>query len=94
MEIDINNWVNKNISIWEVNDLSDVKEVLKDFKKDYDKLLNLPVVSRSNRKETLKNFQEIEMILKEAKEEVNNGIYDPILEALSIIINKYVIIKK
>ena len=57
-------------------------------------LFALHIVSRSKLKETLDNLLDIVELLKDAENEVDNGIYDPIEEFAKIIINRYEISKK
>tara|TARA_R110002051_G_scaffold111604_1_gene184193 strand:- start:10 stop:216 length:207 start_codon:yes stop_codon:yes gene_type:complete len=52
-------------------------------------LLGINVVSNCKRDETLELLEEIMTKVKEANEEVENGIYDPMLEVAKHILNNY-----
>lgn len=58
------------------------------------KNLILSSVSNCKRNETLEHLMVIMKDFKEASEEVENGIYDPINEFAKHILNTYEIIKK
>lgn len=51
--------------------------------------LTLTDVSNCKRDETLELLEEIMTKVKEANEEVENGIYDPMLEVAKHILNNY-----
>ena len=77
----------------EIEQRKTIKKLLQD-REELKKQLALYGVGSSNRiKETIKNFKEIEIILNDAMEEVENGIYDPKEEALSKVFREYTIIK-
>ena len=58
---------------------------------EYTKSKNLILsgVSNCKRDETLELLEEIMIKVKEANEEVENGIYDPMLECAKHILNNY-----
>jgi len=56
---------------------------------DKKKQCDIHVVSNCKRDETLELLEEIMTKLKEANEEVENGIYDPMLEVAKHILNNY-----
>jgi len=53
------------------------------------KQCDIHVVSNCNRDETLELLKEIMIKVKEADSEVENGIYDPMLECAKHILNNY-----
>jgi len=57
--------------------------------KEQAELLGINVVSNCKRDETLELLEEIMIKVKEANEEVENGIYDPMLECAKHILNNY-----
>ena len=57
--------------------------------KEQAELLGIHVVSNCKRDETLELLEEIMTKVKEANEEVENGIYDPMLECSKHILNNY-----
>ena len=59
-----------------------------------DQVLRLCTVSNCKRDETLELLEEIMVKVKEANEEVENGIYDPMLECVKHILNNYKIERK
>ena len=59
--------------------------------KDIEKQFSLNVVVASKRDETLELLEEIITKIKKADSEVENGIYDPMLECAKNILNNYVI---
>ena len=67
-------------------DERDYKEMNKNVQ---DKQCDIHVVSNCKRDETLELLEEIMIKVKEANEEVENGIYNPILECAKHILNNY-----
>jgi|SaaInlStandDraft_1057018.scaffolds.fasta_scaffold37681_3 hypothetical protein len=61
----------------------------KSKQKSTEQALNIHVVSNCKRDETLELLEEIMTKVKEANEEVENGIYDPMLEVAKHILNNY-----
>ena len=61
--------------------------------KEQAELLGINVVSNCKRDETLELLEEIMTKVKEADEEVENGIYDPMLECAKHILNNYVFLQ-
>lgn len=57
--------------------------------KEQAELFGINVVSNCKRDETLELLEEIMTKVKEANEEVENGIYDPMLEVAKHILNNY-----
>jgi hypothetical protein len=57
--------------------------------KEQVELLGINVVSNCKRDETLELLEEIMTKVKEADSEVENGIYDPMLECAKHILNNY-----
>ena len=60
-----------------------------DWEEASKQLFDLFVVSNCKRDETLELLEEIMTKVKEANEEVENGIYDPMLEVAKHILNNY-----
>lgn len=59
------------------------------FKETKNKQFVITDVVASNRDETLELLEEIMVKVKEADSEVENGIYDPMLECAKHILNNY-----
>ena len=83
--------------VWEMSDgLDNYDESVKvsylwDKAKELDKEVKslLFGVGSSKRDETLELLEELMVKVKEANEEVENGIYDPMLECAKNILNNY-----
>ena len=73
----------------EKGDLHIFDEVVNFIKKDRKKQLTLTDVVSSKRDETLELLEEIMTKVKDADSEVENGIYDPMLECAKHILNNY-----
>ena len=73
----------------EINDMfNQMKHKIDKAESELNKL-TIPVVSNCKRDETLELLEEIMTKVKEANEEVENGIYDPMLEVAKHILNNY-----
>jgi len=68
---------------------SKIAEWMQEYTDEVVKKLTIPVVVSSKRDETLELLEEIMTKVKDADSEVENGIYDPMLECAKHILNNY-----
>jgi hypothetical protein len=74
---DLKNYIDE---LWQYTDFLEERQMEK---------LNLYGVVQSKRDETLELLEEIIIKVKEADSELENGIYDPMLECAKHILNNY-----
>lgn len=73
----------------EIELLKEKLRVIENENKELKKQYAINVVSKCKRDETLELLEEMMNKVKEANEEVENGIYDPMLEVAKHILNNY-----